>query len=148
MLFIRMGVVFMLCGVCLAVPDQETPAPSAALDKTKDRFAGLMAERTALAARARTSTRTITAARRTTGPGGGTATASGQAYRAAALRVEKALNEHPRIQKLQEQYDAAQEAKVTFSKEQSTFLTDRHAVRNLCRADGYTRRRRSCYSVR
>jgi hypothetical protein len=127
MLLIRMGVVLMLCGSCLAASDPEVPTPT--LDKTKDRFAALMAERAALAERAGASSRTISTARSTTGQRGGAATASAQAYRAAALRVEQALNEHPRIKELQGQYDAAQEEKIAFSQEQSTFLTERRHAR-------------------
>ena len=127
MLLIRMGVVLMLCGACLAASAPETSAPSTSLDKTKDKFAALMSERAALAGRARVSSRTITTARSTTGRSA--ATASGQAYRTAALRVEQALNEHPRIKALQEQYDAVHQEKLTFSREQSTFLTERRQAR-------------------
>ncbi|MDP6630008.1 MAG: hypothetical protein QGH29_03385 [Kiritimatiellia bacterium] len=124
-----MGMVLMLCGASLAASVPETPAPSTALDKSKDKFAALMAERGALAERARASSRTITTARSTTGRSGGAATASGQAYRAAALRVEQALNAHPRIKALQEEYAAAQEEKIAFSQEQSAFLTERRQAR-------------------
>lgn len=93
------------------------------LDEMKDEFATLMKKRAGIAARVGESMARINAARSmlTTNPQANTESA--KRYRDAAARVEAALDQHPRIKTLQEQYDVAQTQKVALSKQKADVIT-------------------------
>ncbi len=79
----------------------------------KTEFAELMKARMDCNEKTRSSLAMVKAARATSGLGAqGTHTATGQAYREAALAVEAALDAHPELQALQAQHDELQEQKL------------------------------------
>jgi|GEM_PF-1389201 len=108
---------------------KETVAANVTLAKQKDAFAALMKTRAGLAERARESQKIIREARDTTGQSAGRNSATGAAYREAAKRVEKALDEHPRIKGVQEKIDEAQAEKVAVSRQLAEISDARNNAR-------------------
>lgn len=89
----------------------------------KAEFIGVMQARAEFVEKVRLSMAKIKAARATAGPDAqGHHTATGRAYREAVLAVEAALDDHPRLQALQAQYDALQEQKREHSNEMAGIL--------------------------
>jgi hypothetical protein len=99
-------------------------------------FAELMHARMDAAEKTRASLETLAAARATSGVGAkGAETATGQAYRKAALAVEAALDAHPDIQALQAQHDELQEQKRERSKEMAAILDAWRSAQRSSRRD-------------
>ena len=98
---------------------QAAPAADPTLDEMKAAFTSLMRDRAALAARARTSLQVIREARRTAGPDTGVRAPTAQAYRAAVRQVERALDNHPDVKRLEAQYDKLQAEKLAVAGEQA-----------------------------
>lgn len=97
-------------------------AKAPTLDEMKVEFAALMNERAGLSKTVQESQKTIREVRSTTGAGAGRNSATGLAYREAAQRLEKAIDEHPRIKRLQEQHAEAQAKQVDISRQQAVIL--------------------------
>lgn len=93
------------------------------LDEMKDEFATLMKRRAGLSEQSREGMQRINAAKSmlTRNPQANTETA--KQYREALAKVEKALDEHPEIKGLQDEYDAVQTQKVEVSAQKSEVLT-------------------------
>ena len=102
------------------VARDEAKAPT--LGEMKVEFAALMNERTGLSKKVQESQKIISEVRSTTGAGAGRNSATGLAYREAAQRLEKAIDEHPRIKRLQEQHAEAQAKQVEIAKQQAVIL--------------------------
>ncbi len=99
-------------------------------------FAQLIGARTHMVAGVHARMETIMAARATAGDGAqGHKTATGQAYRQAALAVEAALDAHPDVQALQAQVDALQEQIGEQSREQAGILDQWRAASRSVRSD-------------
>ncbi len=115
-------------GVCVVLALASLPAAFAeeavryaaqapTLGEMKIQFAMLMNERAGLAKQVQESQKIISEARATTGPD-----ATPAAYREAVQRLEKAIDEHPRIKRLQEQSAEAQAKQVEIVKQQAVIL--------------------------
>jgi hypothetical protein len=102
------------------VARDEAKAPT--LGEMKVEFAALMNERAELSKKVQESQKIISEVRSTTGAGAGRNSATGLAYREAAQRLEKAIDEHPRIKRLQEQHAEAQAKQVEIGKQQAVIL--------------------------
>ena len=99
-------------------------------------FAELMQARADSIEKTRSSMATVKAARATSGLGAqGTHTATGQAYRKAALAVESALAAHPELQALQTQHDELQEQKREQSREIAAILDSWRTAQRSARRD-------------
>jgi hypothetical protein len=115
------------------VARDEAKAPT--LGEMKVEFAALMNERAGLSKKVQESQKIIREVRSTTGAGAGRNSATGLAYREAAQRLEKAIDEHPRIKRLQEQHAEAQAKQVEIGKQQAVILDAWNQVGNLSEAD-------------
>ncbi|MBM4164443.1 MAG: hypothetical protein FJ222_08385 [Lentisphaerae bacterium] len=108
---------------------KEAVAADTTLADRKAAFAALMNTRAGLAERVRESQAVIREARDTTGQSEGRNSETGKAYREAAIRVEQALDAHPRIKQVQEQIDEAQAKKVEVGRQLAEISDARHNVR-------------------
>jgi uncharacterized protein YhaN len=89
----------------------------------KDEFALLMKKRAAIGEQCRESLARINAAHNMQTRNPQTNTETGRAYREAMLAVERALDAHPSIVALQQEYDAVQTQKVVVSAQKGEVLT-------------------------
>jgi len=94
--------------------------PLSELDKMKTEYIELMQKRGGLQQRAKAGEKLIVDRRNLRpGAGSGAGAVTGEAYRKAALAVEGALDNHPRIKALQAEYELAESNKLAVSRQQA-----------------------------
>jgi chromosome segregation ATPase len=106
--------------VMVSASDATTKGADTRLAALKAEFASLMDKRAALNRRFEESMSRLSEMRDTTGTGSGANSDTAKAYRAAAMAVERALDEHPQVKALQDEMTSLRNERFELSKAQGT----------------------------